>query len=79
MSSSQSSSQSRKRSLASTLDTRPSSNTTKTKTTGSSGPYSRNFEQILLDDGVHLDGYEYPDGRVLPEPDNMEEINKRLE
>ena len=43
MSSSQSSSQSRKRSLASTLNTRSTMNTINTKITESSGPYSRNF------------------------------------
>ena len=75
MNSSQSSSRGRKRSLASTVDTRPTTDTTNTKTTESSGPYSRNFQQKLIDDGVYPDEYEYPDGRVPPEPDNLEEIN----
>ncbi|ERF69373.1 hypothetical protein EPUS_08645 [Endocarpon pusillum Z07020] len=75
MSSSQSSSRGRKRSLASTLDTRLTTNTTNTRTTESSGPYSRNFQQKLIDGGVYPDEYEYPDGRVPPEPDNLEEIN----
>jgi hypothetical protein len=78
MSSSQSSFQGRKRNRASTQDTRPTTNTTNTKTTGSSGPYSRNFQQKLIDNGVYPDEYEYPDGRVPPEPDNIEEINERL-
>jgi hypothetical protein len=78
MSSSQSSFQGRKRSRASTQDTRPTTNTTNTRTTGSSGPYSRNFQQRLIDGGVYPDEYEYPDGRVPPEPDNIEEINERL-
>ena len=78
MSSSQSSFQGRKRNRASTQDTRPTTNTTNTKTTGSSGPYSRNFQQRLIDGGVYPDEYEYPDGRVPPEPDNMEEISERL-
>jgi hypothetical protein len=78
MSSSQSSFRGRKRSLASTLDTRPTTNTTNTKTTESSGPYSRNFQQKLIDSGVYPDEYEYPDGRVPPEPDNLEEINEIL-
>ena len=72
---SQSSSRSRKRGRASTKDTSQTTNTTNTKTTGSSGPYSRNFQQRLIDGGVYPDGYEYPDGRVPPEPDNLEEIN----
>jgi hypothetical protein len=78
MSSSQSSSQGRKRSLASTVDTRPTTNTTNTtntKTTESSGPYSRNFQQRLIDNGIYPDEYEYPDGRIPPEPDNLEQIN----
>lgn len=78
MSSSQSSPRGRKRNIASTLDTRPTTNTTNTKTTESSGPYSRNFQQKLIDGGVYPDEYEYPDGRVPPEPDNLEEINEIL-
>ena len=78
MNSSQSSARGRKRSSASTLDTRPTTNTTNTKTTESSGPYSRNFQQKLIDGGIYPDEYEYPDGRVPPEPDNLEEINQRL-
>lgn len=78
MSLGQSSSRVRKRSLASTVDTRPTTNTTNTKTTESSGPYSRNFQQKLVDGGIYPDEYEYPEGRVPPEPDNLEEINKIL-
>jgi hypothetical protein len=78
MSSSQSSSRRRKRSLASTVDTRPTTNTINTKTTESSGPYSRNFQQNLIDGGVYPDRYKYPDGRVLPKPDNLKEINEIL-
>ena len=78
MSSSQSSARGRKRGSASTLDTRPTTNTTNTKTTESSGPYSRNFQQKLIDGGIYPDEYEYPDGRVPSEPDNLEEINQRL-
>jgi hypothetical protein len=78
MSSSQSSSRGRKRGSVSTLDTRPTTNTTNTKTTESSGPYSRNFQQKLIDGGIYPDEYEYPDSRVPLEPDNLEEINQRL-
>lgn len=48
------------------------------KTTQTSGPYSRSFEQKLVDNGIYLDGYEYPDGRVPSVPNNMTEINHRL-
>lgn len=68
----------RKRNLASTVDTRPTTNTLNTITTDSSGPYSRNFQQKLIDGGIYPDEYQYPDGRVPPEPDNLEEINQRL-
>ena len=75
MSSRQSTARGRKRGSASTLDTRPTTNTTNTE---SSGPYSRNFQQKLIDGGIYPDEYEYPEGRVLPEPGNLEEINQRL-
>lgn len=78
MSSSQSSSRGRKRGSAFTLDTRPTTNTTNTKTTESSGPYSRNFQQKLIDSGIYPGGYEYPDGRIPLKPDNLKEINHRL-
>ncbi|KAF7503146.1 hypothetical protein GJ744_004288 [Endocarpon pusillum] len=72
------SSRGRKRSLASTLDTRSTTNTTSTKTTKSSSPYSRNFQQKLIDNGIYPDEYEYPDGRIPLEPDTLDEINKIL-
>lgn len=78
MSSSQSCSQGQKRNLATTLVTRPGTNTTNSRTTESSGPYSSNFQQKLIDGGIYPDEYEYPDGRVPPEPDNLEEINQKL-
>jgi hypothetical protein len=78
MSSSQSSSQRRKWSLASTVDTRPTTNTTNIKTTKSSRPYSRNFQQNLINGGVYPDRYKYPDGQVLLKPDNLKEINEIL-
>lgn len=78
MSSSQSCARGRKRGSASTLDTRPTTNTTNTKTTKSRGPYSRNFQQKLIEGGIYPDEYEYPDGRAQPEPDNLEEIIQRL-
>jgi len=57
------------------LNTKP---TTKTTITKSTGPYDRAFQQHLIDGGVYPDEYEYPDGRVPPQPDNWEEINWRL-
>lgn len=49
-----------------------------TTNTTSSTPYSRNFQQNLIDHGIYPDGYEYPDGRIPAAPDNWEEINVRL-
>ena len=49
--------------------------TTKTKSTS---PYSRNFEQILIDYGIFPAFYEYPDGRVSEEPNNWDEIEERI-
>lgn len=76
MSSSQSNARGRKRGSAFTLDTRSTTNTI--KTTESSGPYSRNFQQKLIDSGIYPDEYEYPDDRVPPEPNNLKKINQRL-
>jgi hypothetical protein len=78
MSSSQSSCRRQKRSLASTMNIRPTMNTINTKTIKSSGPYSRNFQQKLINDGVYPDEYEYPNDRVSLEPNNLEEINQIL-
>ena len=73
MSSTRSNSRVPKRSSTSTSNTKPSTNTTR-----STGPYNRNFQQNLIDGGVYPEGYEYPDGRVPPQPDNWEEVNRRL-
>ena len=75
MNSRRSSSRVPKRSSTSTSSTKPSTNTTNTRSTG---PYNRNFQQNLIDGGIFPDGYEYPDGRVPPQPANWEEINRRL-
>lgn len=58
------------------LNTIPTTNTTNTKTTESSGPYSCNFQQKLIDGGIYPAEYEYPNDRVLPA--NLEEINQIL-
>lgn len=76
MSSSQSSPRGRKRGSAFTLYIKTTTNTT--KTTESSGSYSRNFQQKLIDGGIYSDEYEYPDDRVPPKPDNLKEINQKL-
>ena len=75
MSSSQSSSRTRKRNSARSSQTSLATKTTSTKSTG---PYDRAFQQNLIDGGVYPDGYEYPDGRVIPRPRNWEDINERL-
>ena len=74
MSSSQSSLGRRKRGSASQSTPNPS----KTTTTKSTGPYDRAFQQHLIDFGIYPDGYEYPDGRVPSEPDNLDEIRAAL-
>ncbi|KAI9712811.1 MAG: hypothetical protein M1820_001433 [Bogoriella megaspora] len=50
--------------------------TIKTKTTG---PYSRNFEQELIDNCIYPHRYRYPDGRNQPKPANLEDIQERLQ
>ncbi|KAJ2895073.1 hypothetical protein MKZ38_006960 [Zalerion maritima] len=39
---------------------------------------NRDFERHLIDNGIYPEGYDHPDGRVTPEPDNMDEILKSL-
>ena len=58
--------------------TRQTADTTVTKETGTSGAYNRNFAQHLIDHGIYPDGYEYPDGRPVPLPDDWEEFNEAL-
>jgi hypothetical protein len=53
-------------------------NTINTKITESSGPYSRNFQQNLINGGVYSNRYKYSNGRVLLKPDNLKEINEIL-
>ncbi|GAB0145810.1 hypothetical protein EsHS_00006230 [Epichloe bromicola] len=79
MSSSQSSLGRRKRGSQSTVKrtsqspskTNATPNTTSTRSTG---PYDRAFQQHLTDHNIFPDGYEYPDGALPPEPDNMDDI-----
>lgn len=55
-----------------------STNTSNTKTTKSTGLYDCAFQQHLIDFGIYPDEYEYPDGRVPPGPDNIDEISLAL-
>lgn len=71
MSSNQSSTRGQKWVSISILDIRLSTiNTTNTKTTKNSGPYSCNFQQKLINGGIYLDKYKYLNSQVLPKPDN---------
>ncbi|PNY23184.1 Uncharacterized protein TCAP_06865 [Tolypocladium capitatum] len=47
--------------------TRTQSSTTRTKST-----------EHLINHGIYPEGHEYPDGRILPEPDNLDEITQAL-
>ncbi|POR34809.1 Uncharacterized protein TPAR_05016 [Tolypocladium paradoxum] len=83
MSSRQSSSRRRRR--GSQSPTKRSSNspskssaTPNTTSTKSTGPYDRAFQQHLIDHDIFPHGYEYPDGRLPPEPDNIDEIRQIL-
>src|SRR6266487_2077104 len=75
MSTSKSSSRTRTKSK-STLD--KSTAKTSTGKSRNTTPYDPNFEQNLIDHGVYPEGYEYLDNRQSPEPNNLEEINRRL-
>jgi hypothetical protein len=70
MSSSQSSLGRRKRGSQSAVK-RNSSSTTTSRSTGA---YDRAFTQNLIDHACYPPGYEYPDGELLPELDNINEI-----
>ena len=73
--SSRRSSQSQRRTLASSSGTKPTTNTTKTKSTGT---YDRDFQQHLVDHGIYPARYRYPDGSVVAKPDGWEEVNRML-
>src|SRR6187402_755723 len=68
------------------MDSDHSSKTTQTKLAVSTNtnlkikrlsPYDRNFEQHLIDYKIYPVGYDYPDGRVTPEP-ALERLYQRL-
>lgn len=64
-----------KRSSESPSKSTATPNTTSTRSTG---PYDRAFQQHLIDHQIFPDGYEYPDGRSPPEPNNLEDISDVL-
>ena len=67
--------QSRQRGSATpSSSTRPTTNTTRTKSTGA---YDRAFHQHLVDNGVYPNAYEYLDGSVS-EPNNLEDLTRML-
>ena len=53
-------------------------NSQSSKVTKASGSYDPNFRQRLIDNSILPDGYEYPDGRIPPKPDNWDEIKQML-
>jgi len=75
MSSSQSTRQSRRLSSAATRSTLPTADTPRTKSTG---PYDRQFQQVLIDNGIYPHGYRYSDGTVPPKPDNWNQFGQML-
>ncbi|KAI0965114.1 hypothetical protein F4678DRAFT_467902 [Xylaria arbuscula] len=42
--------------------------------TKSTGPYGRAFQQHLIDHGICPDGYEHPDGKTPPQPNDLDDI-----
>lgn len=74
MSASRSSTRSRQRDSAST-STRPTTNTTRTKSTG---VYDRDFQQHLVDHNIFPHGYRHSDGSVPTKPTNWKDINETL-
>jgi hypothetical protein len=73
--SSSGSARSRQRGSATTSSTRPTANTTITKSTG---VYDRNFQQHLIDHAVYPHGYRHSDGGVPAKPENFKEIHRIL-
>ncbi|KAF2272254.1 uncharacterized protein EI97DRAFT_386272 [Westerdykella ornata] len=75
MSSRRSSSRSQQRSSATTSSTKPTTNMSKTKSTG---VYDRDFHQHLVDNAIYPDAYEYSNGSVPAKPNNWEDLKQRL-
>ena len=60
-----------KRTSQAQSDSNATPNTTKTKSTG---PYDHAFQHNLTQNNIFTDNYEYPDGALPPEPENIDEI-----
>ena len=52
--------------------------TTISSKSGKTTAYAEDYEQHLIDHHIYPEGYNYPDGRSTPEPDNMDEILQKL-
>lgn len=59
-----------------TQSTRPTSHATSSNRRSSA--YDGAFEQHLVDNGIYPEGYDYPDDRETPEPNNLEELYQIL-
>ena len=69
-----------KQSSASTSRSRrTTTNSKSTKVTKSSGSYDPNFHQRMIENRIYPYGYEYPDGRIPPKPENWNQIKQMLE
>lgn len=74
----------RSRQPSSTIRTSPSHGLSGTKATTSVGtiislsPYSRFFQQLLVDSSIFPPHHEHPDGTAAPEPVNLDYITERL-
>ncbi|KAF2844171.1 hypothetical protein T440DRAFT_523705 [Plenodomus tracheiphilus IPT5] len=75
MSSSQSA-RSRQRRSATSPSSRPTTSTTRTKSTG---VYDRDFQQHLVDHAVYPQGYRRLDGNAPAKPENWKEVHQILE
>lgn len=75
MSSSRSARQSQRLSSVASHSTLLTADTPRTKSTG---PYDRQFQQVLIDNGIYPHGYRYSDGRVPPKPDNWDQFGQML-
>ncbi|EGE01506.1 hypothetical protein TEQG_00556 [Trichophyton equinum CBS 127.97] len=54
------------------------SRTHKSAKSSSTSAYNRNFEQNLIDNGIYLPGYKYPNDHRPAKPGNWVELNERL-
>lgn len=75
MSSSRPNHRSQRLESAATRSILPTTDTPKTKSTG---PYDRQFEQILIDNNIYPHAYTYPDGTRPRKPDNWDDFHQIL-